>query len=71
MIERGADVNAATSQGETPLHLATDREVAELLLARGAKIDAKDASGKTPLENAIARNRKDVIEVLQARQDRK
>ena len=53
------------------MHLATDREVAELLLARGAKIDAKNASGKTPLENAIARNRKDVIEVLQARQDRK
>jgi len=42
LILRGADVNAATSRGETPLHFAARcgrAEVTSLLLTAGAKVD--------------------------------
>lgn len=48
----------------TLLHLAGNREVAELLLARGADLDAKRWCGRTPLFCAVENNRKEVAEFL-------
>jgi ankyrin repeat protein len=46
-------VNAKGKFGSTPLHFATSKEIAELLIAEGANVNAKDESGKTPLDLAI------------------
>jgi ankyrin repeat protein len=54
MIERGADVNAATPEGETPLLQAARqaRPIAKLLLERGADPHARDKEGATALHLA-------------------
>jgi ankyrin repeat protein len=53
LIAQGASVNARTEFGETPLHLAQTREIAEFLISKGANIHAKDDEfGMTPLFNA-------------------
>jgi ankyrin repeat protein len=53
LIAQGANVNTRTEFGETPLHLAQSKEMAELLLSKGADIHAKDDEfGMTPLFNA-------------------
>ena len=53
LLANGADVNAKDGDGATPLHYATDREIAELLIANGANVNAKDGDGETPLDLAI------------------
>jgi len=50
LLANGADVNAKDGDGATPLHYATDREIAELLIANGANVNAKDGDGETPLD---------------------
>ena len=53
LISQGADINAKTGNGETPLHLAQSKEIAEFLISIGADIEAKDDEfGMTPLFNA-------------------
>lgn len=50
--QRGANVNARNSKGETPLQLATNLrfvEGVETLLALGARVDEPNATGETPL----------------------
>ena len=52
LIAAGADVNAATREGATPLHWAGRFRVeaaVPLLLAAGARVDARDEDGATPL----------------------
>jgi ankyrin repeat protein len=56
LLDKGADVDAVTSDGLTPLHMAAQNgnvEMCTLLLARGAKINAVDAKGWTPLDRAL------------------
>jgi ankyrin repeat protein len=53
IINSGVNVNARTEFGETPLHLAQARNIADLLISKGADIHAKDDGfGMTPLFNA-------------------
>lgn len=57
LLEKGAAVNAASSDGTTALMMAAARfnpQVCELLLAHGAVIDARDAQGNTALLRATA-----------------
>ena len=53
LLEKGAEIEAATNSGVTPLHLTTDAEVAKYLLERGANIEATSLTGKTVLTRAI------------------
>lgn len=52
LIEAGADVNACTPLGRTPLHVAAAMghgHIVDLLLEKGADIDAEDEHGETAL----------------------
>ncbi len=64
LIDNGADVNAKSNLGNTPLHRVAMQDVkevsggtqlkhiAELLIAKGAVLSARNKDGKTPLEVA-------------------
>ena len=57
-VELGGDVNAATTNGDTPLHSAASAglaSVVQFLADKGAKLDAKNKRGQTPLAAALAR----------------
>ena len=67
----GADVNAKSSGGRTPLHWAANRgheEVAELLIAKGADVNAIIVSGryqgKTSLDRAEEQKQPETADLL-------
>ena len=68
LIERGADVNAATKYGATALSYACDRghvEVVQMLLDKGANPNAKDSFyGATPLDWAMDDRKPQIIAAL-------
>ena len=49
LIRAGANVNALTRDGDTPLHFAQDKKAVLRLLDLGANIDAVNFRGETPL----------------------
>jgi ankyrin repeat protein len=52
LIQRGADVNARSADGRTPMHWAAmqgNPEVTDVLLQHGADAETKDCEGCTPL----------------------
>jgi len=58
LLSGGADVNAKTPQGWTPLHLAAfggKMHAARWLVSKGASVDAKDLQARTPLDVAEER----------------
>ena len=66
-LAAGADVNAKSNTGRTPLHWAAARghkEVAELLIAEGADVNAKGDDGNTPLGTAILFKRTEIADLL-------
>jgi ankyrin repeat protein len=57
LIEHGANVDAANSAGDTPLHLAASAPkitTVQLLINKGARIDIRNKAGRTPLLAAVA-----------------
>src|SRR5205807_2841943 len=69
LLEEQDAVNAYSSDGWTPLHLAAffgHSKIAELLLGHGADVTArsKNSNGNTPLHAALAGNHKFVAAVL-------
>ena len=67
LIERGADLNAVTRNGETVLHFAakqTNRPATELLLDFGMDVNRADNRGYTPLHNAARDSHSDTIALL-------
>jgi ankyrin repeat protein len=66
----GADVNATTNNGTTPLHLASCNgsvQVVQLLLENGAEIEAKDNDGLTSLHWACLKGHLAVFNELLSR----
>ncbi len=68
LLSQGADVNAKTSTGITPLHEAAqngNREIVELLLAqKSININAVDDQGWTPLIRAQKWGHPEIAELL-------
>jgi hypothetical protein len=52
LLRAGADANAATLSGDTPLHSSPGQDIFELLLRAGARPNARDMFGRTPLHVA-------------------
>ena len=59
LISEGANINARSTAGMTPLMIAAGNsstpEIVQLLLEKGAEVNARSTTGKTPLMRA-ARN---------------
>ena len=68
LIKKGADINAKTIWGKTPLYCATETgfiEAVPLLINKGADINNGDKWGKTPLHNLSQWRRGDeTVELL-------
>jgi ankyrin repeat protein len=64
LIEHGADVNATAYNRFTPLHLATNGEIARILISHGADLDQTDTWGNTPLQTAAQMDREEVVQAI-------
>ena len=67
LTRHGADVNARTQGGESPLHHAAQQgyvESAELLIANGADVKSQDDYGWVPLHWAAARGSVEMVRSL-------
>ena len=51
-VDGGADVNAQSKNGLTPLHQAPTLEIFSILLSAGADINVRNEYGATPLHSA-------------------
>lgn len=61
------DVNSVNSQGQTALHIAATKDLADIaavLLARGASVDVPDRDGNTPLHLAVKAGSVKILPVL-------
>ena len=67
LIKRGADVNLADDDGDTPLHGAAQTgnvEVMQLLLEKSANPNARNSVGGTPLMWAAVYNNEEAAKLL-------
>lgn len=67
LCERGVDLEAQDSKGNTALHLAAREgaaDVIEILLRRGAAANARRADGKTPLGAAVGEGKTGAADAL-------
>ena len=67
LLEHGADINAPSRGGRTPVHQASINgalEVVRLLLEHGADVEAKSIIGETALQEAADMEHDEVVELL-------
>ncbi|VDN26754.1 unnamed protein product [Dibothriocephalus latus] len=63
----GADLNARTKKGNTPLHICVTNEAdlcLHLLLVRGADPTLTNEQGQTPLEYCVLTNRNALVQIF-------
>jgi ankyrin repeat protein len=70
LLRRNAKVNILNAYGSTPLQDCVSgdsgtAEIASLLLKQGADFRIPNRSGQTPLQRALAKNRDDLVHVLE------
>jgi ankyrin repeat protein len=66
-LDEGADVNAKTQAGMTPVHFAVrngHRDIAELLIENGADCHLADKNGLTPLHTSAGQGHIDIVTLL-------
>ncbi|MBR2281582.1 MAG: ankyrin repeat domain-containing protein [Spirochaetales bacterium] len=69
LIEKGADVNYVSNDGETPLSIAVEDnklEYVAILLENGANVNYPNSYGETPLQTAVAYGYGKLIDLLLA-----
>jgi ankyrin repeat protein len=67
LLDRDSSLaRARGGDGQTPLHVAANVEVAKLLLGRGAEIDARDVDHESTAAQYAIRERQDVVRYLVA-----
>ncbi len=49
LLKRGLQVNVTDNKGNTPLHVATTKEVVKMLMAHEASCDIENRNSKTPI----------------------
>ena len=64
LLNHGADVDAQTVAGRTPLHMAGGAGMLWLLAGKGADLNAQDRKGRTPLHQAMYGGGLEEAEVL-------
>jgi len=65
LLGAGADVNAASEDGITLLHIISDPEPVAQIVAAGGNLEARDKDGRTPLLVQLTEpDREDVIQAL-------
>ena len=68
LLKNGASVHARTSEGQTPLHMAADRNnhtaVIQLLVEHGAEINVTDSLGMKPIDYAKANSKVKAVKFL-------
>jgi ankyrin repeat protein len=67
LLANHADVNAKDSYFQTPLHMAGNAghvDLVELLLASHADTNARDSAGMTAVESAAARDKTEIVAIL-------
>ena len=70
LVSKGANVNARSRDGETPLQFAAAANNvagARLLLSSGAHLDAEDKNKVTAIEEAVANNHSEMTQLLSER----
>jgi ankyrin repeat protein len=70
LIEKGANVNAKDSSGNTPLILAVakkDIEIIKLLIEKGANVNSKNNYGDTPFMTAARNGDIETIKILMSK----
>ena len=63
-LAAATNVNVKGVFGQTPLHFAAYKEIAELLIAKGADVNAKDQDDETPLDWAIHSKLTEIADLL-------
>jgi ankyrin repeat protein len=69
LLEKGADINLANGEGETPMMIASSNNnvnFVKLLIDKGANVNAKDDKGRTALNFAEAYRSRETIKILKA-----
>lgn len=67
LINEGADINATSPNGFTPLHRAAEnghKEIVDLLLSNGMNHNVKADDDSTPVSLARKNGHSDIVEIL-------
>lgn len=68
-LKRGANINARSKNGQTPLMLTVRQgniSLVKLMLDKGAKVNLQDQSGRTALSHVAAQNFTTIVKLLQS-----